>query len=580
MPKFTSFLNLFMWDTNNSEDLDSNYDIDRATNDNWKAIDTKMKDLHDNKVDKVSGKGLSANDFTTTLKDKLNGIAAGAQVNKIESLTLNGKTLTISNKGVNIKDEEVTDARTSEAKGKTYANVKERLEDIENSLESIDSSRGHVYGVRRKKSNNTSVAWERIEDGVGLIANATKNGGTVQNDFDNLSPWKDIISFNLDLETGKKKAYFGDADFKFDGSNGDVYTHIPTFWLKIYEENDYMYILIADHARSGFTEIKEFDIQRYLTGIGADGKLHSYSGLAGADFKNINQYRTLVKSLGDDYCLMDWRYFAIQCLYLVEYATFNSQSALGNGMVSMRHNNGDVALIAETNTNRFIVNTTAGNQFIVGQQVKIGAYDASTAVMRTITAINNYEDNNITGKEIVFGGDAIASITLTTYIWTCVQNAGGCDSLGMKSGCIVNDSKHNVIYRGIEGILGNIFQFVDGINIKDCEAYICYNPAEYISDKFEAPYEKLGYVNSKQEGYGKTLGFDINHPLIQFPTEIGATSSSGTADYYYCSATGNRVARVGGYLTSGVNAGLWCWNLNNASSSANWTCGARVLKYQ
>ena len=111
MPKFTSFLNLFMWDTNNSEDLDSNYDIDRATNDNWKAIDTKMKDLHDNKVDKVSGKGLSANDFTTTLKDKLNGIAAGAQVNKIESLTLNGKTLTISNKGVNIKDEEVTDAR-------------------------------------------------------------------------------------------------------------------------------------------------------------------------------------------------------------------------------------------------------------------------------------------------------------------------------------------------------------------------------------------------------------------------------------------------------------------------------------
>ena len=74
MPKFTSFLNLFMWDTNNSEDLDSNYDIDRATNDNWKAIDAKMKDLHDTKVDKVSGKGLSTNDFTTLLKDKLNVI--------------------------------------------------------------------------------------------------------------------------------------------------------------------------------------------------------------------------------------------------------------------------------------------------------------------------------------------------------------------------------------------------------------------------------------------------------------------------------------------------------------------------
>lgn len=33
------------------------------------------------KVDKVNGKGLSTNDFTTALKNKLNGIAAGAEVN-------------------------------------------------------------------------------------------------------------------------------------------------------------------------------------------------------------------------------------------------------------------------------------------------------------------------------------------------------------------------------------------------------------------------------------------------------------------------------------------------------------------
>jgi hypothetical protein len=569
-----------MWDTNNSEDLDSNYDIDRATNDNWKAIDSKMKDLHNNKVDKVSGKGLSTNDFTTILKDKLNGIATGAQVNVLENITLGGQALTKNNKTIEIKDAEVTNARASAIKNKTFASVDARIEELEQDVENIESSRGHVYGVRRKKTNNTSVAWERIEDGVGLIANATKNGGTVQNDFDNLSPWKDIISFNLDLTTGKRKAYFGDADFKFDGTNGDVYTHIPTFWLKIYEENDYMYILIADYARSGFTEIKEFDIARYLTGIGADGKLHSYSGLPGADFKNINQYRTLVKNLGDDYCLMDWRYFAIQCLYLVEYASYNSQDKLGNGMAVMRHNNGDVALVAETNTNRFIVNTTAGNQFIVGQQVRIGAYDSASSVMRTITAINNYEDSSITGKEIVFDGEPIASIALTTYIWTCVQNAGGCDSLGMKSGCLVNDSKHNVIYRGIESIIGNIFSFVDGINIKDCEAYICYDPAEYVSDKFEAPYEKLGYVNAKQEGYCKTLGFDINHPLIQFPIEIGATSTSGTSDYYWCTATGNRVARVGGASYHGATGGLWSWTLYSASSYAFWTCGARVLKYQ
>lgn len=41
----------------------------------------KIKTWLGNKVDKIDGKGLSTNDFTTTLKNKLDGIAAGANVN-------------------------------------------------------------------------------------------------------------------------------------------------------------------------------------------------------------------------------------------------------------------------------------------------------------------------------------------------------------------------------------------------------------------------------------------------------------------------------------------------------------------
>lgn len=40
-----------------------------------------IEDLDDRKVDKVEGKGLSTNDFTNDLKSKLDGIAAGAEVN-------------------------------------------------------------------------------------------------------------------------------------------------------------------------------------------------------------------------------------------------------------------------------------------------------------------------------------------------------------------------------------------------------------------------------------------------------------------------------------------------------------------
>lgn len=58
----------------------------------------------DGKVDKVAGKGLSTNDYTTKEKTKLAGIADGAQVNVIEAITLNGASsaLAVNNKTVNI----------------------------------------------------------------------------------------------------------------------------------------------------------------------------------------------------------------------------------------------------------------------------------------------------------------------------------------------------------------------------------------------------------------------------------------------------------------------------------------------
>lgn len=46
-----------------------------------------------NKIDKVSGKGLSTNDYTTTEKNKLNGIASGAEVNR--KITYNSETMTL-----------------------------------------------------------------------------------------------------------------------------------------------------------------------------------------------------------------------------------------------------------------------------------------------------------------------------------------------------------------------------------------------------------------------------------------------------------------------------------------------------
>ena len=61
-----------------------------------------LTDALADKVDVVAGKGLSTNDFTNELLQKLNGIEAGAEVNAIESISLNSVPIEISGKAVNI----------------------------------------------------------------------------------------------------------------------------------------------------------------------------------------------------------------------------------------------------------------------------------------------------------------------------------------------------------------------------------------------------------------------------------------------------------------------------------------------
>lgn len=63
---------------------------------------SEMTTALNGKVDKVDGKGLSTEDYTSSDKSKLAGIAEGSQANVIESVSLNGTAITPVNKNVNI----------------------------------------------------------------------------------------------------------------------------------------------------------------------------------------------------------------------------------------------------------------------------------------------------------------------------------------------------------------------------------------------------------------------------------------------------------------------------------------------
>lgn len=105
-------------------------DLATTVTNNYNALDTRINtnandiaDLYNKKVDKVEGKELSTNDFTNELKSKLENIEATAQVNIIESISVDGVNQTIdANKNVDLHQPVYT---LVENKTPDTANIKE-----------------------------------------------------------------------------------------------------------------------------------------------------------------------------------------------------------------------------------------------------------------------------------------------------------------------------------------------------------------------------------------------------------------------------------------------------------------------
>ncbi|CCY93826.1 putative uncharacterized protein [Firmicutes bacterium CAG:884] len=233
----------------------------------------------------------------------------------------------------------------------------------------------------------------------------------------------------------------------------------------------------------------------------------SISGAYPSAYENLPTFRESASKLGTDFSILDYHYYVLQMLYLVEYADYDSQSVLGKGVTG---NDGAIIM-------------------------------------------------------------------------------GGTDSLGMKSGCLVNDGKHSMIYRGIEDIYGNTLDFLDGINIKNGHAYINYDFTTYKSDVFDGNYKALGYVNKSFGdnggfGYITKLGYDSNNPLIGLPTEVDINNTDinnplGIKDVYGAHP-GDLILVVGGPYDAGNAAGLWLSLANFGSADDYNYVGSRLIRHQ
>jgi len=470
---------------------------------------------------------------------------------------------------------------------------------------------------------------KRIYDSIGMIAGVGLDTNSSYNEFDNAE-------------------IFGDIKEVTD-TYGNEFMRIPKFYIKKYNGVGYYAKIISKHPISGgylprcfwdFTNSKELpyvDVGKYVSSRDGSNYMESKSGEYPERNLSIVSWRTAAQLnntgglLG--YQQMDLHVWdIIQTLMDIEFSTFNLQ-ALMSGYTSGQYSAADT-LSADTTTNTLQTTNAIAANYEIGQHISVGTSLGGFQRFYGRKITNIVVDSPGAGETtITYDGVSVDCFTadvlmnspwLNGFSSVMTASSGGIGSL--------TDGKFPMMYRGIENVYGNVYQWVDGLNIDGgstwitatdyvagelvigddgsattdtwiCtsdhtsaaltrpttganhltvwenlngrQSWICENADSYSSNLFGSPYEKLDYVNLPTNGYIEEEGFDSDLPFANLPIKVGG--STYLRDYYYQN-TGARVARVGGYLNVGANAGVRVWNLGSSSPSTYWYSAGRLLK--
>ena len=488
--------------------------------------------------------------------------------------TLNEKIDTLDAVIDSIKDtdgiKKITDTVDVQLSGSNVEDVVKNVSII--TTKHKQASEYDIYGVKWDKSSSPILT--RTDDAVGLVANAGVGYQSVTNDFDKLP-------------------IFGEIE-QVEDSLGNVFMKVPKFYCRDTDGTSHKQMQVSKRRYSGFylpylfwdftnnTELDYALVGKHLGSLGTGNKLESKPNKYPLINKNIVDFRTYAKNNNVDglsgYQQNDIHWVnLLRKLVFIEFATLDIQ-AIMKGYTEGQYDATHLATVTEENTNRIIIANAHADLYRVGQAISIGTSQGGNQIFygRTITSIDVCDANN---KAITFDGEPV-TITTGNMLYNTGYKTGFSSQLLASSGSIVaNDGKYPCVYRGIESPFGDVWEFVDGLNINDRQAWVCKNAANYASNLFASPYEQLGYVNHNANGYIQSMGFDPNFPFAQLPTAItgSMTPTQYYGDYYY-QAAGQKIALFGGRWTYGSYAGLSYWDLYSSSSSADLVIGGRLLK--
>ena len=160
---------------------------------------------------------------------------------------------------------------------------------------------------------------------------------------------------------------------------------------------------------------------------------------------------------------------------------------------------------------------------------------------------------------------------------------GATTNLGNASGAVMNANNFNVVtYRGEENLWGNIWTFVDGMNINAKGIHKLYVADHAFADSvLDGAYKDTGITLAKANGYVSAFGYNEAFDWLFVTSEVLGNSSLPVGDYFWQNHTYNAVmiALLGADWYDGAYAGAFYWNVHDAPSYRYRTVGARPVYF-
>ena len=396
-------------------------------------------------------------------------------------------------------------------------------------------------------------------------ANLTKGS-----DFDKFTMFGGRKRCNV-ADDGSIVAWYGDADYKEDGSMGQVMVYQPKFYYLVcpveYDPIDtgIGYHLrkanyyVSEKPRAGFRLHPAFydasgnEIDYFLTSA-YEGSI--YDASASAYLLNDEQ----VMNTGED---------KFSSIAGARPASGSSQNLTRPNIEAMAQNRG-------TNWHGDLIKQVSAEQMLM--LIEMGMMNLQTAIAQGIVSL-----------PWTTGSDTTSSYAAATGSTASLGNGTGrAEKTTTYEGGVAKeytvDGKTSVCWRGKENFWGNIWKFVYGINIwgngKMCggQPYIC-SDFSFSESKNSGNYEPAGFTVTNANGYISAMGYSTACDWLFIASECLGNSSLPVGDYTYITVNlnGYRIARLGSYWYSGGSAGGFCWYLDGGVGSRSRVVGGRLV---